>query len=161
METYVLYAHVGCLLEGFQVLEALCLHEVQVLFAVQVLFVWARFKVKIVVRTVIVIVVILRQLVRYLDTQADRGLVSPAAGHILDGVPSATQNQKRQIPTLDELNTLCVALDRTIMRAQFVISKRVGTTLDHNRIWSEPHPHLFHYLNNSLSDVYLLSRRSL
>lgn len=115
---------------------------------------------KIVVRTVIIIIVILGQLVRYLYTQADRSLVSPAAGHILDGVAAATQNQKRQIPTLDELNTLCVALDRTIVRAQLVIGKRVGTTLDHNRIWSEPHPHFFHYCHVDLSERVVVNSSS-
>ena len=86
---------VRCKFKLFEVDEALCLHEFQILRRVQVLLVWSLGKVKFVIRAIILVVVVLRDVVveGAILIEADPGFVCPAASDILDCIASTSKHK--------------------------------------------------------------------
>ena len=118
-DNIVSHSRIGCMLQSLQILQALCLHKIQVLRRILVFLVRPRIEMQVEVRRVVLIIVISRKLVLdlILHPQTNSCLVGPAPGHILDCVAAAAENQQREAPRFDELNTISVAFDCAVVGA--------------------------------------------
>ena len=88
-------AHIGSKLELLEVDQALCLDELQVLGSVQVLFVLSLCEVKFVVRSVVLIVVALQDVVVQgtVLVETDSSIIGPAVCDILDCIATASKHK--------------------------------------------------------------------
>jgi hypothetical protein len=135
-------------LKSFKASQTLCLYEIYILTSVLILLVCPFCKVKIIVRSIILIVIVLRDAIAeiVLNSKAKSSLVGPAASHILDGVAASTKHKQGNSPVLDNLNHLTMALDSAVVSSELIISDRISSTLDDHSIWAESLSHLFHNL---------------
>ena len=118
----ILYPNTRCVLHLFQMHETFCLYEVQVFFCVLRLVV-IRFEMQRVLRSIILIVVVNRQVVVQVATVYwNTCFVSPATCNISYSVATSAQNHCWYLPTFDKLDTIPVASDRCIMCSKFVSS---------------------------------------
>lgn len=82
-------------------------------------------------RTVVVEVVVARDLVGDGGVQQRGRLEGPAARHVADGVTAAAQHEQGHAVRLHQLDALGVAPQRQVEAAQAVARQRVGTALQH------------------------------
>mmetsp|Transcript_2964 Transcript_2964/g.8483 ORF Transcript_2964/g.8483 Transcript_2964/m.8483 type:complete len:363 (+) Transcript_2964:45-1133(+) len=108
----------------------------QVLWGIQVLHV-AHRHVQPVVGPVVLKVVVVRQRILDINAEKNRGLVSPATGHVAQRVSATTKNEGRNAKALHVLNTVSVAFEGKVEASQTVPRERVGTALEHHGPWLE------------------------
>mmetsp|Transcript_21460 Transcript_21460/g.55233 ORF Transcript_21460/g.55233 Transcript_21460/m.55233 type:complete len:327 (-) Transcript_21460:288-1268(-) len=146
-----------CLMEGdggrrwqrAQLLQEPLADLVEVLGRVQVLHVRRR-DVQLEVRRVVLEVVVVGQLVGHILAQGNGRLIRPAARHIADRVPTAAKHERRQIEAEHKIDARRVPLDRHVEAPQPIARERVGTALQHHRVWLES---VHDLLDHGLEDV--------
>mmetsp|Transcript_20377 Transcript_20377/g.43967 ORF Transcript_20377/g.43967 Transcript_20377/m.43967 type:complete len:207 (+) Transcript_20377:603-1223(+) len=81
------------------------------------------------IRSIILIVIIVRNLIWQFHIQQYRRFICPTPCHIANRIPSSTQHQRRNIKALCELDTLRMSLQTKVEAPKSIPRQRVGTTL--------------------------------
>mmetsp|Transcript_21755 Transcript_21755/g.64501 ORF Transcript_21755/g.64501 Transcript_21755/m.64501 type:complete len:428 (+) Transcript_21755:163-1446(+) len=125
------HRHVRRRLQLPQVLEDLGLDLLEVLGDVEVLHARGRV-VQLVVRPIVLVVVVVREVVRDLLIQHHGRLVRPAARHVADRVAAAAQDERGHLLLQHKAHALGVPPDGQVEAAEPVAAERVGAALQHD-----------------------------
>mmetsp|Transcript_30120 Transcript_30120/g.94491 ORF Transcript_30120/g.94491 Transcript_30120/m.94491 type:complete len:359 (+) Transcript_30120:185-1261(+) len=138
------HRHVRRRLQLPQVLEDLGLDLLEVLGDVEVLHARGRV-VQLVVRPIVLVVVVVREVVRDLLIQHHGRLVRPAARHVADRVAAAAQDERGHLLLQHKAHALGVPPDGQVEAAEPVAAERVGAALQHERAGAVEVHHLLHH----------------
>lgn len=123
------------MLHLFEVHKALGLDEVQVFFGVLGLIV-VRFEVKAVFGTIILVVVVYRQVVvKIAAVYRDPSLIGPASRNIFYSVSATSKNHCWNIPALNKPNAVTMTFYSSVMSPKFISGQRVSATLQNDSVW--------------------------
>lgn len=101
---------------------------------------------ELVLRTeVLIVFIILRHLIRDLNTVEDGGLVNPTSRNISEGIASTTDNNNGDSLLLDVVHSSSVTLDGKVEATKSVSREGVSSALEENSIGLKSFKDLIHH----------------